>query len=574
MLRFFTSSRFAGRLLLVALFALIQRVSLAQAPSWQMAAAASSGGTVNEVATDSNGNVYLLGSFTTMTFAFGGLTFQNGDARAPGPEIFLIKWNTATNSAAWGVQSQGMGGSILPMGLAIAGSSVYVTGVVNGGRAFGGRTIMSTGAYAIQTIFVAKLTDAGTSASCTWVQYVSRASNLSLTPTGKKSAVVVSGANVYLTGQFNGTVGLGSTNLVSAGGTDGFVAKIVDAGTTSSFIWAQSFGGTGDEVPQSVAVSGTSVYVGGRFDGTSVLGATRLASAGGRDGFVAKFVDAGATGSIVWASALGGTSDDEVVSVAANGAGAYAAGQFVGTAAAGTTSMISAGGLDGFVGKLAATDGHFIWSKSFGGAGADLVGEVALLGTTIYSTGIFAGTASFGPNSLTSLGQYDVFLTKLTDAGTASTIDWAQQAGSTGYDVSNTISVTNGGVLYIGGQCDINASFAPLTLPATNSGAFVAAITDAAVALAINPEGPLAAWSLYPNPAKNRVGMQLPPIPGATTATLTLLDAVGRTAYTTTVVLPATGSQQDLSLTGLAPGLYALQVQAGGHTATRRLVIE
>ncbi|MDB5267732.1 MAG: hypothetical protein JWP58_772 [Hymenobacter sp.] len=559
----------SGALLLIMLLA--SATIRAQAPSWQ-AAYVGSGGVVNETVPDGNGNVYLLGGFSSMTFSFGGLTFQNGDTHSPGAEIFLIKWNTATNTAVWGLQSRGMGGSINATGLAVSGTSVYVTGVIFGSRTFGGTTI----ANAKQVVFIDKLTDAGTSASSTWAQYITPAatSNYSLTPLGKKSAVAVSGANVYLAGQFKGTVSLGATTMVSngggAGGTDGFLAKLVDAGASSSVVWAQSFGGTGDEVTQTLALSGTDLYVGGWFEGTDVIGTTSLTNAGGRDGYVAKFVDAGTTGTFAWASSMGGTAADEVVSVAANSAGAYVTGHFTTAAAAGTTSLTSAGLRDGFVGKLAAADGRFVWSKSFGGAGFETVGGLAVLGANVYASGTFAGPASFGTTTLTSTGQYDIFVARLTDAGPTSAFAWVQQVGCPSYNpASNTVSVTPAAVLYVGGTCGSGSVFG--TISPAGTGAFIASITDAA-ALATKSADALGAWQLYPNPAHAHVVMQLPAVAGA--ATLTLLDALGRPVRTEALALSAVGQRHDLDLTGLPAGLYAVRVQAGGSTATRRLVVE
>jgi hypothetical protein len=54
-------------------------------------------------------------------------------------------------------------------------------------------------------------------------------------------------------------------------------------------------------------------------------------------------------------------------------------------------------------------------------------------------------------------------------------------------------------------------------------------------------------------------------------ATLTLLDAMGRTVRTQAA---ATNARTELDLAGLPAGLYAVRVQPGGSTATRRLVVE
>ena len=99
---------------------------------------------------------------------------------------------------------------------------------------------------------------------------------------------------------------------------------------------------------------------------------------------------------------------------------------------------------------------------------------------------------------------------------------------------------------------------------------FLASIADATVS-ATKSQGALAACSLYPNPAHATASVQLPPISGTPTATLTVLDVLGRTLNTQTA---PTNARAELDLTGLPAGLYTLRVQAGGSTVTRRLVGE
>lgn len=53
---------------------------------------------------------------------------------------------------------------------------------------------------------------------------------------------------------------------------------------------------------------------------------------------------------------------------------------------------------------------------------------------------------------------------------------------------------------------------------------------------------PLASSHFYPNPAHATATVQLPAVPGASVATLTLCDALGRAVRTTAVALPATAS--------------------------------
>jgi hypothetical protein len=77
--------------------------------------------------------------------------------------------------------------------------------------------------------------------------------------------------------------------------------------------------------------------------------------------------------------------------------------------------------------------------------------------------------------------------------------------------------------------------------------------------------------SLFPNPAHGRATVQLPAIPGAATATLTILDALGRTLRTQTT---ATSANAELDLRGFAPGLYAVRLAAGTGSVMQRLVVE
>ncbi|MDQ2771199.1 MAG: T9SS type A sorting domain-containing protein [Bacteroidota bacterium] len=101
-------------------------------------------------------------------------------------------------------------------------------------------------------------------------------------------------------------------------------------------------------------------------------------------------------------------------------------------------------------------------------------------------------------------------------------------------------------------------------------GIFLASLTDPTLT-ATTAARDAFAFALAPNPAHALASVQLPPVSGATTATLTLLDALGRTVHTR----PATpGTRTDFDLSGLAPGLYALRATAGAATATQRLVVE
>ena len=201
----------------------------------------------------------------------------------------------------------------------------------------------------------------------------------------------------------------------------------------------------------------------------------------------------------------------------------------------------------------------------------------------MYVAGTFNGPqATFGTTTLTNFPlssggssnayRREVFVTKLLDAGSTSSFAWAQQAGGTGADFATSIAISGANV-YVGGAVGPPASFISQVIAAPVGGPvpFFASLTDPTL-LATTPTLSGSAFTLAPNPAHAAITVQLPALLG--TATLTLFDALGRTLRSATVALPAAGLRHELGLAGLPAGIYALQVQAGAATATRRLVVE
>lgn len=79
---------------------------------------------------------------------------------------------------------------------------------------------------------------------------------------------------------------------------------------------------------------------------------------------------------------------------------------------------------------------------------------------------------------------------------------------------------------------------------------------------------------LYPNPAHIRATVEVPAVPGATSATVTLTDAQGQVVFEQPVSLTDAGGTAEVPLLGRAPGLYRVQVQAGDRRVTKTLKVE
>lgn len=317
----------------------------------------------------------------------------------------------------------------------------------------------------------------------------------------KSTATNLSG-DLYVAGSFSGIVTIGSTTMISTGGTDGFVAKWSQ--DTNAFIWAYRFGGSDLDQVTAVALSGTRVYVAGTFiSPNAAFGNINLVNYGSAnsvttDAFVARLTDTGSNASVDWAQQLGGPGQDAANALAVAGTSVFVGGQFASaTAQFGSVALASSNAglaFDGFVAKL--TDGpgsaSVSWVQAITGAGSKYVNALALNGASVYAAGSIGGqSATFGPTTVPNGGLSNAYIAKLTDAGPTGSWQWALRASGTGTDQSNAL-VVKGPILYLAGTFSSTTLALGTTTTVANAGpngttdAFVAALTDA---------GSTAAWN-------------------------------------------------------------------------------
>jgi hypothetical protein len=251
--------------------------------------------------------------------------------------------------------------------------------------------------------------------------------------------------NVYAGGIVAGTMTDGAISVSSAGGNDGYIAKYNSNG---QLLWAKSVGGSGTDMALSVSYSKGFVYVSGVFNNTATFGSQTLTSKGQDDGFLAKY---DSSGTFIWVKQFGSTWLDRVdkLVVGANEDLFVCASLGSGVTYAGNT-LSNAGGIDGYLFKLDSS-GQILDYENIGGSSNDYAYGLSVKNGSPYLTGLYASnTLTSGVFNISKLGQYDGFVLKMD--GSLNTV-WLSSFGGSDYDGGNQTLIDDNGNCYVGGYC-------------------------------------------------------------------------------------------------------------------------
>ena len=147
-------------------------------------------------------------------------------------------------------------------------------------------------------------------------------------------------------------------------------------------------------------------------------------------------------------------------------------GRFTNSISFGGSSLSSAGGDDAFLAKLSGSSGGHVWSKRFGGTGADNGGGVSMdASNNVAVTGYFSGTVDFGGGGL-SASSIDVFVAKYTSSGAHT---WSRKYGAASQQLGSGVAMARTGNVSVTGFFASTVDFG--TGPLTSLG-----VNDASVA--------------------------------------------------------------------------------------------
>jgi len=299
--------------------------------------------------------------------------------------------------------------------------------------------------------------------------------------------------NTYVVGYFNQNVvpadldGAGpAPAMTSVAISDGFVAKFDPNG---NFLWLRELEGTLAAIVNANAVTidpatgdvifaGHSMHAVSLSDGVSTL---NLSAAGQNAAFVIRLTS---DGTIVWGRATqeSGAFDGATASdVAVGGTGTiYVTGRFNGAIdfdpGAPTDSYTTAAGENqAFVWSLNAS-GDYLGTDHILGADESYGESIAargdgLGGDEIWFTGYFQGTTN-RLVSLTSVGDWDAFLVKLSHSAGTFTSEFETRFGAEGPDSGTSVAIGPDGSVVAGGyfQFEVDFDIAPARAFSLTSG--------------------------------------------------------------------------------------------------------
>jgi hypothetical protein len=312
--------------------------------------------------------------------------------------------------------------------------------------------------------------------------------------------------DVLLAGDFCGTMDFGTTVVATQGAeVDLFVALIDPLGED---VYSRSFGGKGAQIARGAAVDaqGNAVVI-GSFDQAFDDGTGEKSSAGLDDILVIKL---DAKGKLLWSRTFGGPESDIPRSVALDAnANIVIGGSFGGSVDFGGGPLTApVGHPSGFVLAL-DPDGNPLWSKALGGDTDSVVNAVAVGPQgTLAAVGTFNGTADFGGDPVTSMGE-DAFLVAMDGKGTPS---WSRTIGhNTSQRGTGVAFASNGDVAM---ACTSDDPFTPTAVgdPPSSLGPGVVLQPFSIVSVTYDGSGtPKAVWWLASTQATESTAVGLDP---------------------------------------------------------------
>ncbi len=311
------------------------------------------------------------------------------------------------------------------------------------------------------------------------------------------SITVDASGNAYLAG-FTNSIDFPTANAAQptqgGGQQDAFVAKLNATGT--ALVYATYFGGNGQDNASSIAVDPAgNAYVTG-YTGSMNFPVKNAMQALKRGAFNAFVMKLNATGSLLYATHVGGSANDAGTSIAVDATGKVYLSGIATSSNFPTQNAVQAnagGASDAFVARLNAAGDQLLFSTYLGATGSDAATSLAIdVAGNVYVTGVTTSHNFQTVNAVQSAhggGLFDGFVARLNPDNHQ--LLYASYLGGSGEDRALRIAVDPAGNAYVTGDTD-SINFPTAKALQQNAGgggdAFVAKI---------NPSGTTLIYSTY-----------------------------------------------------------------------------
>lgn len=456
-----------------------------KAQAWQWAKQASSTNMLYTrcVDVDASGNSYITGEFFN-SLTLGSVTLSNPLMYG----IFIAKYD-AVGNIVW-AKIAAAAGDIYAGGICVDNTgNIVITGRYSDAAKFGsGATVLTaTGSF---DVFVAKYDANG---ELKWAKSSGDAGY-----DAGNSVSTDDKGNVHVTGEFHISSFQGSAAKI-------FVTKYDNAGNVSWSIQATDHGNFHFSNDIKTDNSGSSYITGNFFSKLSFDGNKTITTGHPEsEAFVGKIDKDGKVVWLQKAGAASGYVISNGIDIDAAG-NSFIIGYYRGNVNFQSLTMPVPDGIyDSYVAKC-DKDGNFVWLRNISGPGdADKGGRISVTPVgECYAAGYFVGSVTAGSSTLTGKGQTDIYIAKLNAGGN---VIWAAQCGGNLADVIGGIKVKGGGVYILGeftSKIDFSSNISLLS-SSTKNELFIAKIQDAAAAIS-NIENEGEHVYIFPNPAEDYI---------------------------------------------------------------------
>ena len=360
------------------------------------------------VAIDSSDNIYITGT------SQGANVFGKNATSGTTDDIFVAKLNSS-GVVQW-VYAAGGTGRDRGRKIALDSSgNIYVTGYYWSTVDFGGGNVTSNGNW---DAFLLKLNSSGT---FQWVKsYGNNYNDLG------RDVAIDSNDNIYMLGNYRGTVDFGGGDETGSINADIFLVKFNSSGV---FQWVYTAGAGSFEDSRALALdSSDNPYITGSFQNTVNFGGGNITAANLDDLFILKLNSSGAYQNI-YTSNIFTTQKGKGLAVDSSG-NIYATGTFSGTVDFGGGNITTSGS-DIYLLKLNSSFA-FQWVKRFAvdnGSASLALGLAVTVDEdgNVYSVGQIGSSVDLGGGTQNFGGQNDAYIVKYDSSGS---FQWSKNFGS------------------------------------------------------------------------------------------------------------------------------------------------